>query len=588
MQSTNLPKVAVIADAHLHDMHSNYDGVFITLEDQPLCLRSWKDTRRSSRVFNESRMALTEALESIRSSGISFVVLLGDYSDDGQIESIDRVVDILRHYQQAHGIVFFSIPGNHDYYGPAGKHQSTRFAISAEETVLVTSDPDIAKSEPDSAVVSKKMYCPGAVDALQPMAEFGLFRQKSYLHWETPFGLNDKLDSRVYTATSADDQVSYSLTDASYLVEPSPGLWLLLLDANVFEPRNGQWDITQKKAFLDSSDAGWNAVVQQKRHLMNWIRDVCKRSEEQGKCLLAFSHYPAIDPYNDTHGGYEKLFGATSVKRRQPNIDVAKQLLDAGLKIHFGGHMHVNSTSQFYSNGSMLTNIAVPSPVAFPPAYQVVQAGIDHCDIETVSLGSLKLDPRLMDFYTAENAASDDAFDVALSSTNYGEFLYKRIYARVLHRYFIKDWPAELVSQVKKTTAADLFYLLHAQALSSECLTLRAVGTADDSSAAASMKSLAAKYELDYDSFASHALLEWVADWYCLRDASSQVHTAISAEKLKRYQCLSEHFGDATLPVVTSHAEFFTVFLGMMQGSLADSHHATQSIPLTHSGTPRV
>ena len=30
-----------------------------------------------------------------------------------------------------------------------------------------------------------------------------------------------------------------SLVDASYLVEPEAGLWLLMIDANVFEPRDG-------------------------------------------------------------------------------------------------------------------------------------------------------------------------------------------------------------------------------------------------------------------------------------------------------------------------------------------------------------
>jgi len=50
-----IPAIAVIADAHFHDIESNYHCSGITLDDHPLTLRSWTDTRSSSRVFNESK-----------------------------------------------------------------------------------------------------------------------------------------------------------------------------------------------------------------------------------------------------------------------------------------------------------------------------------------------------------------------------------------------------------------------------------------------------------------------------------------------------------------------------------------------------
>jgi len=87
MQASQPSKVAIIADAHLHDIHANYDGATTTLGEQSLTLRSWADTRRSSRVFNESRDALIAALDDIVNRDIEIVILLGDYSDDGQIEA---------------------------------------------------------------------------------------------------------------------------------------------------------------------------------------------------------------------------------------------------------------------------------------------------------------------------------------------------------------------------------------------------------------------------------------------------------------------------------------------------------------------
>ena len=70
MKPLDIPTVAVIADAHLHDIKSDYDGASLPIGDRQLTLRTWADTRRSSRVFNESRRALTGALEDIVNRGI--------------------------------------------------------------------------------------------------------------------------------------------------------------------------------------------------------------------------------------------------------------------------------------------------------------------------------------------------------------------------------------------------------------------------------------------------------------------------------------------------------------------------------------
>ena len=48
------------------------------------------------------------------------------------------------------------------------------------------------------------------------------------------------------------------MIDASYLVEPVDGLWLLSIDANVFEPRDGDLDPAAEASYIDSTDAGWN------------------------------------------------------------------------------------------------------------------------------------------------------------------------------------------------------------------------------------------------------------------------------------------------------------------------------------------
>jgi len=565
MQAQNIPNVAVIADAHLHDIYSDYDGASIGINQRNLTLRTWKDTRRSSRVFNESRPALIEALESIRKSGITIVVLLGDYSDDGQKESINKVVDVLRHYHKTHGLSFYSIAGNHDYYGPHGKHQSTRFARSPEHSVLVTSDPDIAATEPDTAILTRKMYCQGALDSLQPMTNFGLYRRESDHHWETPFGQEDSLEKRQYLATSEDGKNRYWLTDSSYLVEPTPGLWLLMLDTNVFEPRNGQWKVHQKNAFFNSSDAGWNSVLSNKSHLIDWIKDVAVRAKASGKCLLAFSHYPSIDPFRDTHNIHEKLFGQTSVSRRQPETAVAEQLIEAGLKIHFGGHMHVNGTNSYVSENAMLTDIAVPSLAAFPACYKSVAPRLNGCSIQTVSVGTTKLDADIMDFYRQECIARQGSVEPALFANNYGDFLYQRLHSRVENYYLTKDWPTYLAVEIKQATVYDVFYLLEAQRSNSNPLTLEKVRLSKDESVKASLATLAAHHGFELENFLNCSALTLIADWYCLRDAREQALSFLAPEQIRLYQFLSVRFGDCQLARANQASEFFTLFFGLMQ-----------------------
>lgn len=568
MKTLDIPTVAVIADAHLHDIDSDYDGAAITINGRRLTLRSWADTRLSSRVFNESHMALMGALTDIVKRNIKHVVLLGDYADDGQIEAIQRVVTILRHFKKEHDVNFFAIPGNHDFYGPVGKHQSTRFAVSAQQTVLVTSDPETAKQESESAVLTRKMFCLGAPEGLMPMADFGLFNQTEYLHWETPFGTSDALEARHYPATSSDGLITHQLMDASYLVEPSPGLWLLMLDANVFEPRNGTWNINQKRAFKDSSDAGWNSVLRNKPYLFEWIADVCKRAHQQGKNLLTFSHYPTLDPFNDSSGGYAKLFGQNEIIRRQPGIAVAEKLLETGLQLHFSGHMHVNGVSRYTVENAQLTNISVPSPVSCPAAYQLIQSDKNKVHVDTISLASLALDSSLIDFYKVENLWSQEPIDAALNTASYGDFLYKRIYARVVYRYFKKDWPHEIVQNIDNTSVADLMVLLQRQETSDDNLLLCPEAALNNKGITISLESLVAEHNMAFEDFSHHPMVELIADWYCLRDAGNQAHSFINIDRINRYRFLSKHYGNTTMAEVKSTANFFAVFLGMMHNSL--------------------
>lgn len=208
------------------------------------------------------------------------------------------------------------------------KHVTTRFVSAPGQTVLVTSDPEQVALE-DSAVLTPALRCAGLPEALLPMARFGLFRQPEYLHWESPFGLDDRPEARMYDAVSADGSVVQRLMDASYLVEPEAGLWVLMIDANVFEPRTGRvgagrHDPTRKRVFHGPSDAGWNAVLRVKPFLLDWIADVAAGAglgQDLGH-RLALS---GAGPVSGCGGVWSARCSETAIVRRSPGPQVGRR-----------------------------------------------------------------------------------------------------------------------------------------------------------------------------------------------------------------------------------------------------------------------
>ena len=502
MKPAALPPVAVVADAHYHDVEGDYGFDGAEVDGRRLTVRSWADTRASTRVFNESALALTHALDEVVARGIRLVVLLGDYSDDGQRRTVASVTTLLAGYRERHGLRFFALPGNHDAYALHGRHQSKRFLRADGEAVLVTSDP---AAEP-GAVVSPAMYCEGYPEALRPMASHGFFRQSADLHWETPFGPSDDPQGRRYEVASAGGATQVSLMDASYLVEPEDRLWLLMIDANVFEPQNGASDLTREDGFIDSTNAGWNAVLRLKPFLIDWIADVHRRANSLGKSLLCFSHYPVVDPFGDNLDAERALFGETNVARRTPGMAVARRLVEAGMTRHYSGHMHVAGETSRGVGGRRLVNVAVPSPVAFPPAFGVLDPSGGA--METVDLSGCPLDPRLAALYRREAALTGEAPHAAFDAPDLGAFLYEHARALVTYRYFPKEWPPEIATTFAGASVEDVFraagWPVPPNPASTRC-------TAED----------------------------FVADWYVLRHAQDRALPYIAPERLALYRALT-------------------------------------------------
>ncbi|HEV7317898.1 MAG TPA: metallophosphoesterase [Ensifer sp.] len=560
----DLPRIAVIADAHFHDLEGEFEFPAIEIDGEKLAVRSWVDTRESTRVFNESARALDEALADVSRRGIRHVVLLGDYTDDGQRLTTESTRAILDQHEREHGTRFYALPGNHDIFGPRGRHHTKQFLDTNDTRVLVTSDE--GRTAPGT-YATPGMYCEGYPSGLAPMAAFGYFRRPDYVHWETPFGLSDKAEDRLYTVSSPDGLNRYRLMDGSYLVEPEPGLWLLMIDANVFEPRDGSFEHGEEAAFVDSTAAGWNALLRLKPFIIDWIADVSARARSLGKTLLAFSHYPALDPFDGATGAEGVLFGETNIARRTPREAVAQALVDAGVTVHFSGHLHVEGVTRRQKSGRQLTNIAVPSLVAFPPAFKIIEPSATGTAIETVELSATAVDPRILTAYRREMVRSGDSPDRAFDAPDYGSFLKAHKRALVEHRYFPKEWPKAVVDTVSGLTVEEVCELLGGAGAFKPVLAAISQGAVQDE-----------------QSLARLDMIDLITDWYCLRQAASLALDKIPEPRLKLYRVLADHFGRSPEKGwAGSTSDFLSIFFGAFDAFLDRAEAGSLRIHVEHA-----
>ncbi len=564
MSSSKFPPIAIIADAHFHDLYGNYDFGGIDIAGRRMTARRLTDTVRSTRVFNESYRALCAALDEVVARRINHVVLLGDYSDDGQIATLGALRQLLDNYTRDQGIVVIATPGNHDIFGPKGRHHAKRLLNPDGTYTIVASDGEFVDDDADGMVVTNKMYCPGYPAGLQALPDIGFFRRPGDLHWETPFGDDDDPSTRLYSVCSDDGLNCYRLMDASYLVEPVPGLWLLMIDANVFEPRNGDFAEGDSGAFVDSTNAGWNAMLKHKRFVLDWAKDVAGRARRDGKQLLAFSHYPMLDMLDGTAKDEKVLIGATSAIRRTPTLNVASAAIEAGIRIHFSGHLHVNDTARIERDGGWLVNIGVPSPVAFPPAFKVVTVGEEKLEVETVSLDNLAIDPAISNQYRIEIELTGKKTGRMMDATDYGDFLSEHVDQLVVHRYLRREWPRDMARVMPLLNLGDLYVL-------SQCPQPFPIeDTVALVHAERGRKNLGECNGITIEQLDAIPVLGLLGDWYRLRMGSEMALHRISPEWLAAYRFLIGIYARSSALEIGGAQEKFARLFRMMGRYLSD------------------
>jgi 3',5'-cyclic AMP phosphodiesterase CpdA len=462
--------IAFLSDIHLHDVYADlnskdFRGVFNPKTGKYATIRTMRSQLNSTRLFNENYFAFIQALEELRSKGIRLVVLPGDFTDDGQPMNVLALKRILESYASKYEMRFFITTGNHDPVKPFGGTGGKRDFLGvdgSEQAVAGTADffplADVA--------VSNEVNFWGYEEITQALSRFGFFPSREDLFWAHPFQDLDVdnysfdrarkdsgLERRVYQSRINGEM----FPDASYLVEPIDGFWLLALDGNVYVGSGDDWR---------ASSVGFNSGSVQKAHQLEWIKKVVAEAKKRGKTLISFSHYPLVDFHDEASEAMKLLFGADQFQlARVPSQETSQQYAQAGIRVHFAGHMHINDTGIFkdLETGDALFNIQVPSLAAFPPAYKTLKIHDQNSlEIETWELEKVERMDEFFDLYEMEhrwlvqNQGSKTWDRKILSSGSYMEYTQNHLIGLTTARFIPKDWPQELAFLLQSLSFIEL------------------------------------------------------------------------------------------------------------------------------------
>ncbi len=535
-------QIAFLADVHLQDVYTqfedtDYRGILNKTTGNYNTIRTMGAQLKSTRLFNENYFAFITALDELAAKNIKLVVLPGDFSDDGQPINVKALKRILNDYKGKYGMQFFLTTGNHDPVRPftisGGKYDF--MGINGRKQAIV-SDSSLIRNNPRelTTVVTEEIKKWGYKEIVEELSDFGFFPQKKFLYWETPTSTYEYetynlekalkasgLKSRMYKMPNS----SITIPDMSYLVEPAEGLWLLAIDANVYLPKKTTSGENQDSVEFSSANVGYNNILTHKKHLVTWAKKVADKAKRKGKTLIAFSHYPMVEFNDGASKEIKSLFGDEKMQaHRIPKDIVSETFADAGIQIHFGGHMHMNDTGIFTSKkGNILFNIQVPSLAAYVPAYKILTINsATELEIETKVLEEVADFDSFFPWYEKEYDYLKKAGQSPLwgkeilSSKNYRTYTGKHLEGLVKSRFIPNDWPEPFRDKLTLETGKELLSSVKSQ-------DIEALQTELD------------KAGLTLADFEQWKGVDMIFDFYRLRNADKLAVTDIGEHRLKQY-----------------------------------------------------
>lgn len=593
-------QVAFLSDVHLQDLFGNFSdndfkGVMNTKTGKYALIRTMASQLHSTRIFNENYFAFIAALEDIAKRKIKYVALPGDYTDDGQPIHVRGLKKILDQYQKKYGIEFFITTGNHDPVGPFAQESGKEDFLGKEgkSQPIFSKDgmykPNMNIEQP--VVITADIAKMGYLGITDDLKNFGFYPNKKNKFWSTPFAgytsqnydfkkaeEASKLTNRVYNVAPG-----FEVPDVSYVVEPIDGLWLMAIDGNVYIPKKNDGDPKDSKSYSEAS-TGYNNVLSNKKHLIKWVQDISAEAKLRGKTLVAFSHFPMIDFNDDASAEIKELLGPNKWQlNRVPVEEVAQVFADAGLKIHFGGHMHINDTGiRTTEKGNTLVNIQTPSLAAYIPAYKLLTIKKDNLvDIQTITIDKVPGFDELFDLYKMEYQflQSQNAKDIwnidILKTKSYHDFTDFHLKELVRLRFLKDDWPSAFKDFILNVSAQDLLILSNMQSDKDFDFILKNKSQFQKEWNEAERKSeqILAQNKLKKEDF-NWTGNDLLIDFYRFRSADELALTDVGEKRVATYKMVSKLLLDskeeASKPLQKQMKLFFVIFNKFMHEVPAD------------------
>ncbi|KPH11910.1 metallophosphoesterase [Chryseobacterium sp. ERMR1:04] len=562
-------QIAFLSDVHFQDLYGSFSdndfkGIINPKTGKPTILRTMDSQLHSTRVFNENYFAFLKALDDIAAKGIKIVAMPGDFSDDGQAYNLRGLRKILDQYHQKYGIDFYLITGNHDPVGPfrqdAGKDD---FLGENGSSLGIYSKENLGKTTPK--IITKDIAESGYLDILDELKDFGFYPKEKDLFWSTPFSQDQDsyinysypkaIQQAVYTQRMYDVTKGFSVPDLSYVVEPVKGIWMLAIDGNTYIPKNLNGNSNNPSNYYGAS-IGYNNVLTNKQHLIKWVRKIADEAKLNGKTLIAFTHYPMIDFNDGATNEIKNLLGEKKWQlERVPEEEVAKVFADAGLQIHFAGHMHINDTGIRKIDGKMLVNVQVPSLAAYLPSYKILTIhSSDKMEVQTEVLNDVPHFDDLFPLYEKEYQALSQNKNTTLwnkdilKTKSYHDFMLFHLKELVRLRMIPNDWPKEFIEKAKSLNGEDLLVM------------------GQNSGSEVTQKGIQSK------GFKKWSFEDLLLDLYKFQSADELAKKDIPRERLQQYQQLEKLYEANTSqdPFVKQLKSVFKILSLLSNGDPAD------------------
>lgn len=562
----NPVQIAFLSDVHFQDVYGSFSdhdfkGIVNPKTGKATILRTMDAQLHSTRVFNENYFAFLKALDDIAAKGIKIVAMPGDFSDDGQTYNIRGLQRILRAYHEKYGINFYITTGNHDPVGPFYQDGGKDDFLGSDGNALgIYSNKTLSKNKRN--IITKDIAESGYLEILNELKDFGFYPQKGNLYWSTPFAsysysgysYDHAMKCANYPNRMYEVSKGFSVPDLSYVVEPVNGVWMMAIDGNTYIPKNLNKG-SDDPGNYNGASIGYNNVLTHKKHLIQWVKKIAEEAERNDKTLIAFTHYPMID-FND--GATDEIKNLLGEKKwqleRVPEDEVAKDFADAGLQIHFAGHMHINDTGIRKIGDKMLVNIQVPSLAAYLPGYKVLTIHSQNVmEVRTEVLHKVPRFDELFPLYEKEYKALQKIpgkllwNKEILKTKSYHDFMLFHLKELVRLRMIPDDWPRDFIEKGKSLSGKELLLF-----------------------------SEGSKYTLpkniNVNSFKKWNLEDLLFDLYKFQSADELARKDISNERWMQYQILIKSFeqNQSKDPFILKLKSVFRILSLLSNGDPAD------------------